>query len=262
MTLTGQAIPAAQYLRMSTDHQQYSFDNQIAAILAYAAKEGFVITHTYSDAGKSGLVLKRRDGLRQLLNDVVGGVANYKAILVYDVSRWGRFQDADEAAHYEFLCKTAGIYVHYCAELFANDNSLSSTIMKALKRVMAGEYSRELSVKVNAGSKRVSQNSRQVPAVIADKSESLGAPRGSGAISRRSGGLSKRRWWKARPLREWRGRMASTRTRYLAGVGSTWEEDLGSASRHSRKSFHAEWIWSAHLHNFSAHRLAGRRLGW
>jgi DNA invertase Pin-like site-specific DNA recombinase len=158
MTLTGQAIPAAQYLRMSTDHQQYSFDNQIAAILAYAAKEGFVITHTYSDAGKSGLVLKRRDGLRQLLNDVVGGVANYKAILVYDVSRWGRFQDADEAAHYEFLCKTAGIYVHYCAELFANDNSLSSTIMKALKRVMAGEYSRELSVKVNAGSKRVSQN--------------------------------------------------------------------------------------------------------
>ena len=30
--------------------------------------------------------------------------------------------------------------------------------MKALKRVMAGEYSRELSVKVNAGSKRVSQN--------------------------------------------------------------------------------------------------------
>ncbi|MGA7058207.1 MAG: hypothetical protein WBY78_12280 [Terriglobales bacterium] len=63
-------------------------------------------------------------------------------------------------------------------------------------------------------------------------------------------------------FREWRGRMASTRTRYLAGVGSTWEEDLGSASRHSRKSFHAEWIWSAHLHNFSAHRLAGRRLGW
>ena len=31
---------------------------------------------------------------------------------------------------------------------FANDGSLSSLIMKALKRTMAGEYSRELGVKV------------------------------------------------------------------------------------------------------------------
>ena len=84
-------------------------------------------------------------------------MAEYKAILVYDVSRWGRFQDADEAAHYEFLCKAAGIKVHYCAEQFANDNSVSSSILKALKRVMAGEFSRELSAKVNEGSKRVSQ---------------------------------------------------------------------------------------------------------
>jgi len=118
---------------------------------------GFAITQTYSDAGKSGLVLKKRDGLRQLLNDVVSGTAQYKAILVYDVSRWGRFQDSDEAAHYEFLCKAAGIRVHYCAEQFVNDNSLSGSMMKALKRIMAGEYSRELSEKVHEGTKRVSQ---------------------------------------------------------------------------------------------------------
>jgi hypothetical protein len=55
---------------------------------------------------------------------------------VYDVSRWGRFQDSDEAAHYEFVCKTAGAPVHYCAEMFANDGTLLSTIMKALKRAM------------------------------------------------------------------------------------------------------------------------------
>jgi DNA invertase Pin-like site-specific DNA recombinase len=158
MTLTGPAIPAAQYLRMSTDHQRYSFDNQSAAIGAYAARTGFVVTQTYSDAGKSGLVLKKREGLRQLLNDVMAGTHMFKAILVYDVSRWGRFQDADEAAHYEFLCKSAGVSVHYCAEQFANDNSLTSSMMKSLKRIMAGEFSRELSVKVNEGSKRVSQD--------------------------------------------------------------------------------------------------------
>ncbi len=158
MTFAGTLIPAAQYLRMSTEHQEYSFDNQRAAIGDYAANAGFIVTHTYGDAGKSGLDLKRRDGLRQLLNDVMGGKQTYKAILVYDISRWGRFQDADEAAHYEFLCKAAGLQVHYCAEQFANDNSLPSSMMKGLKRIMAGEFSRELSVKVSAGIKRVSQN--------------------------------------------------------------------------------------------------------
>jgi hypothetical protein len=76
---------------------------------------------------------------------------------VYDVSRWGRFQDTDESAHYEFLCKSAGIPVHYCAETFTNDGTLPSLIMKALKRTMAGEYSRELGVKVLDGQRRLAR---------------------------------------------------------------------------------------------------------
>ena len=147
-------IPAAQYLRMSTEHQQYSFQNQSAVIQKYAEDRGFQIVSTYSDPAKSGLVLRRRFGLQQLLRDVVG-TPPYRAILVYDVSRWGRFQDTDESAHYEFLCKAAGVPVHYCAESFANDGSLPSLLMKTLKRGMAAEYSRELSVKVLAGQKRI-----------------------------------------------------------------------------------------------------------
>src|SRR5437667_3827827 len=144
-------IPAAQYLRMSTDHQQYSLDNQADAIGRYAADHNFLVVKTYSDAAKSGLRLKNRGGLKQLLKDVVDGGLEFHTILVYDVSRWGRFQDVDEAAHYEYLCKSSGVPVHYCAEMFSNDNSMSGLIMKALKRTMAGEYSRELSVKVRAG---------------------------------------------------------------------------------------------------------------
>src|SRR5947209_15621462 len=144
-------MPAAQYLRMSTDHQQYSLDNQADAIARYAADHGFVVVKTYSDAARSGLRLKNRPGLKQLLKDVVAETLHYSAILVYDVSRWGRFQDADEAAHYEYLCKSSGVPVHYCAETFANDNSMPGLIMKALKRTMAGEYSRELSVKIRTG---------------------------------------------------------------------------------------------------------------
>jgi DNA invertase Pin-like site-specific DNA recombinase len=154
-TRTG--IPAAQYLRMSTEHQQYSMDNQAQTIEQYAKDHGLVITRSYSDPAQSGLWLKNRPGLCELLQDVAGGKTEYQAILVYDVSRWGRFQDTDESAHYEFLCKSAGIPVHYCAETFINDGSLPSAIMKALKRVMAGEYSRELGNKVLAGQKRLAE---------------------------------------------------------------------------------------------------------
>lgn len=46
-------IPAAQYLRMSTEHQQYSIENQSVAIQRYATVHGFYIVKSYTDAGKS-----------------------------------------------------------------------------------------------------------------------------------------------------------------------------------------------------------------
>ncbi len=147
--------PAAQYVRMSTEDQQYSIANQEAAIQTYAKNYGYVVVSTYADAGKSGVAIKHRQELQRLLHDVTSGQAQYKMILVYDVSRWGRFQDVDEAAHYEFLCKSAGIPVRYCAEQFDNDGSLPSSMMKALKRTMAAEFSRELGSKVSQGQRRL-----------------------------------------------------------------------------------------------------------
>lgn len=141
-------IPAAIYVRMSTEHQKYSTENQSDAIHRYAAERGLVIVKTYADEGKSGLRLDGRNALKMLFKDVESGNANFNAILVYDVSRWGRFQDADESAYYEYTCRRAGIGVHYCAEQFENDGSPFSTIVKGVKRAMAGEYSRELSTKV------------------------------------------------------------------------------------------------------------------
>ncbi|PBB44972.1 recombinase family protein [Mesorhizobium sp. WSM3866] len=142
---------AAAYVRMSTEHQKYSTDNQMAVIRRYADSRQYEVVRTYTDSGKSGLRLVGRDALQALLQEVESGLADYTAILVYDVSRWGRFQDPDEAAAIELRCKHAGIVVHYCAEQFENDGSIGSSIVKTVKRAMAGEYSRELSVKVFAG---------------------------------------------------------------------------------------------------------------
>ena len=150
---------AAQYVRMSTERQDYSIPNQLAAIQAYAVLHSFEIVKTYSDPGKSGVDLARRPGLQTLLRDVASGTSEFEVILVYDVTRWGRFQDIDESAYYEFLCKRSGIRLHYCAEPFScDDASVMAALLKAIKRVMAGEYLRELSTKVVAGQCRIARS--------------------------------------------------------------------------------------------------------
>jgi len=140
---------------MSTDHQQYSTANQKDAIARYAAGRGIDIVATYEDAGKSGLTISGRPALRQLIADVAAGQDQFETILVYDVSRWGRFQDADESAHLEYLCRLSGVQVEYCAEPFVNDGTPFSSVCKVLKRALAAEYSRELSTKVYAGKRRL-----------------------------------------------------------------------------------------------------------
>jgi len=140
---------------MSTDHQKYSTENQADAIRAYAQQRNIEIIAHYADEGKSGLKLKGRDSLNRLISDVQNGNVDFSIILVLDITRWGRFQDADESAYYEYICRRAGMDVRYVAEQFENDGSPGSTIIKSVKRAMAGEYSRELSKKVFAGQCRL-----------------------------------------------------------------------------------------------------------
>lgn len=90
---------AAAYVRMSTDHQRYSTENQLDSIKRFAEARDIEIVRVYEDAGKSGLNLEGRDAFQRRLADVERGTADFGAILVYDVSRWGRFQNADHGAH-------------------------------------------------------------------------------------------------------------------------------------------------------------------
>ncbi|WP_322626708.1 recombinase family protein [Paracoccus beibuensis] len=109
----------------------------------------------WSDAGKRGLRIEGREALQRLIQDVQDGTADFEVILVFDVSRWGWFQDADESAYHKYICRRANKQVEYCAEQFENGGSLIATIVKGVKRAMAGEYSRELSTKIFAGQCRL-----------------------------------------------------------------------------------------------------------
>jgi hypothetical protein len=137
--------------RLSTELQRYSTQNLVAAIAAYAQQQNLTLVRTYADLGRSGVRINRRPGLAELIRDVESGNADFDRVLVYDISRWGRFQDVDESAHYEFVCKRKGVKVAYCAEQFENDGSLLSSIIKNIKRVMAVKFSREPGVKMHTG---------------------------------------------------------------------------------------------------------------
>lgn len=78
-------IRAAAYVRMSTEHQQYSTNNQMDVIEEYAARRGMEIVRKYSDEGKSGLNIQGRDSLGLMISDVEGKKADFTCILVYDV---------------------------------------------------------------------------------------------------------------------------------------------------------------------------------
>jgi DNA invertase Pin-like site-specific DNA recombinase len=113
---------AAIYVRTATKPQQDLISNQVDAIRKYAKRRGLQIVKEYVDEGKSGLNVQNRESLTQLIRDVQNGQINFSFVLLYDVSRWGRFQDADESAYYEYICRLAGVSVHYCAPHLKRDN--------------------------------------------------------------------------------------------------------------------------------------------
>lgn len=145
---------AAAYVRASTNLQIYSIENQVAAIETYCLQHGIEVVEVFSDAGLSGLTLKRRPGLKALLKAALNVGRGFDVVVVFDISRWGRFQDVDESAFYEQELRFAGLRVVYCGEAFENDDSMASTILKAVRRAMAAEYSRDLARKITNGARR------------------------------------------------------------------------------------------------------------
>ncbi|WP_232831300.1 recombinase family protein, partial [Pseudogemmobacter bohemicus] len=71
---------AVAYVRMSTDHQKYSTDNQLDAIRDYAAKNSIALVHTFADEGKSGMRVKGRDAFQTMIDVIEEGMADFDLI--------------------------------------------------------------------------------------------------------------------------------------------------------------------------------------
>jgi DNA invertase Pin-like site-specific DNA recombinase len=149
---------AVLYMRMSTDRQRYSIENQSFVLYAYAVEHNLEVLKQFRDEAKSGLTFAGRPAMKALIDEVKSGYCGFEFILTYDVSRWGRFQNVDESAFYEHLCLQAGVRVIYCAENFNSYEGPISAVLKSIKRTLAAEYSADLSQKITDARMRMARD--------------------------------------------------------------------------------------------------------
>jgi DNA invertase Pin-like site-specific DNA recombinase len=149
----------AYYRHSAEDKQENSVAIQRGHVHRFAQEHQLEIIHEEADEGISGL-LADRPGFGRIFTDWIENpqAPSFQYILVYDVSRWGRFQDQDQAAHYVYLCKKHHKEVVYVSKGFPDaSNPLFSSLEISIQRYMAAEYSRQLSEKVFHGCVKVSQ---------------------------------------------------------------------------------------------------------
>jgi DNA invertase Pin-like site-specific DNA recombinase len=91
---------------MSTDRQDKSIAEQRAEIERYAAAKGYDLLDWYEDHGISGDKTELREAFKRMIGDANRG--DYKAILVWDQDRFGRF-DSMEAGHWIHPLRRAGV---------------------------------------------------------------------------------------------------------------------------------------------------------
>jgi DNA invertase Pin-like site-specific DNA recombinase len=157
--LSGWEVPmlVVLYLRRSTDDMQPdSLIVQEELDRAFCAKNGHEVVRVYSDSA-SGRSTKKRKDFKALIDKVNSG-PDLEGIVTRDVSRWGRFENVDEGAFWEFTCLSKGVRVLYVEESFSDDGTPYSVLMKTLKRVIASEFSRDKSRMVRYTQARVVRN--------------------------------------------------------------------------------------------------------
>ncbi len=153
---TKQAV--AYYRHSAEDKQENSIAIQREQVEQFAVENGIEIIGECIDDGVSGLTAHRK-GFQNLLQDwVENDSVQFDYVLVLDVSRFGRFQNPDEAGAYAFRCFMKSKPVIYIKRGFPRPGEeLMYSLTDAVERVASGNYSRELSDKVWRGQMKVTQ---------------------------------------------------------------------------------------------------------
>ena len=136
----------AGYCRCSTAMQERSILDQQKEIQLFAEKNNLKIIRWFIDEDRSGTSIENREGFQEMRRLVEQGENDFSAILIYDLSRWGRFPDPRESIYWEIYFEKRGVDILYTNDDVQNTKSFQSAIVKAVKHAAAGDYSRRLSI--------------------------------------------------------------------------------------------------------------------
>ncbi|GHU96030.1 hypothetical protein FACS1894156_6540 [Bacteroidia bacterium] len=147
----------AYYRHSAEDKQENSVAIQREHTEKFAREYNIEIIHEEADEGETGL-LDTRPAFKRLFVDWIENkeAPHFDYVFIFDVSRWGRFQDQNQGAYWEYMCKKNGKEAVYVSIGFPSD-PLSASLQISVQRYMAAEYSRQLSDKVFYGSVKVSK---------------------------------------------------------------------------------------------------------
>lgn len=149
--------PAASYVRMSTDKQETSPEQQREAIAKLAIEHGYEIVATYEDLGVSGNNTEKRAGFRRMIAD--GSTRKFEAILCWDQDRFGRF-DLIEAGKWIEPLRSAGVSLVTTTGGAIDWTTLTGQLGYMASQMGKAQYLRDLSANVRRGQDRVEKLGR------------------------------------------------------------------------------------------------------
>lgn len=144
-------LKGAMYIRMSTELQVESPENQERQIRAYAATYGIEIVKAYADLGVSGMTAEKREQFQALLDDVEQSRNAYNIVLYLEESRWGRFVDSREADYHRMRLERKNVVCQSCDQPLTLASNIADRIITLLRDESASDYCRQLSEKVYNG---------------------------------------------------------------------------------------------------------------
>lgn len=154
------------YLRASTDHQEYSVQDQLAYITEWAKKNNCKIVKVYCDDGISGAYAAKRPGFLAMIEDVTTGLSGAEAVLVWDSYRFAR--NMVEFLTYKQMIRQHGVSVIAVTEPVVEDED-AQLYIDAINGASGELYLRKLS----------KDSKRGIRSKVVDRHEHLGfAPYG------------------------------------------------------------------------------------
>ena len=141
---------AVYYARVSTEEEKQinALEKQCADLNDCIKSNNWVLVDTYVDEGKSGTSIKKRDEYSRLFNDLESEKFDIIVIksqdrLMRNVKDWYVFVD-------KLVTNKKKLFIYMENSFYKTDDSL----ITGIKAILAAEYSRDLSKKLNNAHKR------------------------------------------------------------------------------------------------------------